>query len=184
MFCQKCGTEVRREARFCKNCGVAIINGSERGGGNLRLTVILPREQPPIREVDSQREQIEALGQGEDSLILPIISPHSDPKTNETKAESEFDIVSLSPNAPPNALPNAMDDLSLLKKRSRAVAQNTEKVSAPKTGPVRRQSDANLLLTRPPDAGSNPQHKKFTGIVPLLLLAVILLFVFYYFAAR
>ncbi len=176
MFCRKCGTECSRDARFCKNCGAPFANGSERGGGNPRLTVILPRERPPFRDVDSQRDQFEALGQGEDSLILPIIAAPSDPATNKTISESEREIVSLSPTAP--------NDRQQLNRRSRVIAQITEKVSAPTTGPLRRQSEAKLLFTQPLDSDSNPQHKKLTAIVPLLLLAVILLFVFYYFAAR
>ncbi len=52
------------------------------------------------------------------------------------------------------------------------------------TGLLQRESEAKPFFTQVLDPGSNRQHKRLVAIVPLLLLAVILLFIFAYIAAK
>jgi hypothetical protein len=175
MFCQNCGTELRKGSRFCRSCGEPVGNRPKRSSANPRLTVALPREQPPLRHADSQSNSKPVEREKEDSLILPILDKPSETKQNQEQ-QPDSEIVRLSPPA--------SVELPQLIQTSRVKRQLKEKVAPPITALTRRTSEIKPLLEQVLGADPEIQQRRLIAIVPLLLLVVILLFVFAYFAAK
>jgi hypothetical protein len=176
MFCQNCGTELRKGSRFCRSCGEPVENRVKRGSASPRLTVALPREQPPIRQADSKSDSKPVEMEKEEALILPILEKPSESKQNQAEQQPDSEIVRLSP---PATL-----ELPQLIHTSRVKRQLKEKVAPPITALARRTSEIKPLLEHVLGADPEIQQRRLIAIVPLLLLVVILLFVFAYFAAK
>jgi hypothetical protein len=172
MVCPKCKTELRANARFCRNCGEPTEDRSgRRGRGAPRLTVALPREAPPTSGPDSQRSSNHAQKQ-EDVVILPLAEkPASAPPAQKTP-EPEAEIV---------ALPPASTDVPQLIETALVKRNIREKVPPPITALARRPAEAKPFITQVLGADPESQQKRLLAIVPLLLLVVILLFVFAFF---
>jgi hypothetical protein len=174
MFCRKCGDELRPESRFCKRCGVPIMNRPTQGDLNPRRTVNLPRDENPVRHSSGFRSQEQKERQ---TIPPPGTPPPPEPPVYRDSKKSESDISWMSARV--------QRELPPLPKPSRAktVIRN-QLATSPISMPMRQEPEAKPFFTQALTADKNPQHRRLVAVVPLLLLAVILLFIFAYFAGR
>jgi hypothetical protein len=172
MFCRKCGYELRPEARFCRRCGVPLTSRPTREELNPRRTVNLPRDDAPSRSTGFR-----AQDQNERPTILPPRSAPPEPPPNRKPKKPDQDIAWMSARA--------QRDLPPLDKtpRPKTVIRN-QLATTPISMPLQREPEAKPFFTQALTADKNPQHRRLIAVVPLLLLAVILLFVFAYIAGR
>jgi hypothetical protein len=174
MYCQNCGTELRSEARFCRGCGAQVEARKKQRSSKPRLTVALPREAPPVRQSDTESGQQSAPAQAEDSLIVPIAEKPPDRSSAQKTPEPESEIVALTPQ-PHSELPQFVAT-------SRVKRNIRERVEPPAFGVSRRQAESKPLIEHVLGSDPEVQQKRLIAIVPLVLLVVILLFVFAYYA--
>jgi zinc ribbon protein len=172
MFCRKCGSEIRNDARFCNRCGVPIPNRPGTGEYN-RRTIDLPRDETPLRNPGfSPQAQT-------DRLPPPPLKAPPVPPVNRRPKKPEADLR--------RADARTQNDLPPLVKpaRSNTVIRNqlaTTPISLP--SPPTQEPEAKPFFTQALTTDKNIQHKRLVTVVPLLLLVVILLFVFAYIAGR
>jgi zinc ribbon protein len=174
MFCRKCGSEIRSDARFCNRCGVPIPNRPGQGEYNRRQTIDLPRDETPLRNTGFKPAQGPT-----DRLPPPPLKAPPVPPVNRRPKKPDLE--------PRRAGARTQNDLPSLMKpaRSNTVIRNqlaTTPISLP--SPPMREPEAKPFFTQALTADKNPQHKRLVTVVPLLLLVVILLFVFAYIAGR
>jgi zinc-ribbon domain len=172
MFCRKCGYELRPEARFCRRCGVPITNRPARDEVNPRRTVNLPRDEAPFRSTGFR-----AQDQNESPTVLPPRNAPPEPPPKRKPKKSDQDIAWMSARA--------QRDLPPIDKtpRAKTVIRN-QLATTPISMPLQREPEAKPFFTQALTADKSPQHRRLIAVVPLLLLAVILLFVFAYIAGR
>ncbi len=173
MYCQKCGIEVRFEARFCRGCGEPVEARKKQRESKPRLTVALPREESPPHDADSQSGQSRTPGQIEASLILPIKDNSPDSNSGQKTPEPDAEIIALTPR-PQSELPQLIAT-------ARVKRNIKEKVPPPMTGLSRPQEEVKPFFEQVWGADPESQQKRLIAVVPLVLLVVILLFVFAYY---
>jgi zinc-ribbon domain len=176
MFCRKCGYELRPEARFCRRCGVPIVNRPARDEINPRRTVNLPRDETPFRSTG-----FPAQGQNERATGFPLRSAPPEPPANRKPKKSDQDI------APDISWmgARAQRDVPPLAKTARAKTLiGKQLATTPISMPMQREPEAKPFFTQALTADKSPQHRRLVTVVPLLLLVVILLFIFAYIAGR
>jgi zinc-ribbon domain len=178
MYCGICGTEIRPQARFCRSCGAPIQDRPRQPNLNPRLP--LRQNNPPVAQ--PQNEPIRELKQDEEFLILPITEPITDRREDysfrqaeQVKQEQAPEIVSFDPRS-------IIDMSPLLRKPARKSEKKNE--NAKKNRIVLRDANAKPFFTRALKGEPNRHHQRLIGIVPVLMLVVIILFVFAYWAAR
>jgi zinc ribbon protein len=172
MFCRKCGSEIRNDARFCNRCGVPIPNRPGPGEYN-RRTIDLPRDETPLRNTGFRAPD------QTDRLPAPPAKAPPVPPVNRRAKKSDADQRRADAHTQ-NDLPSLMKPA-----RSNTVIRNqlaTTPISLP--SPPTREPEAKPFFTQALTADKNLQHKRLVTVVPLLLLVVILLFVFAYIAGR
>jgi zinc-ribbon domain len=172
MFCRKCGDELRSESRFCKRCGVPIVNQPARGETNPRRTVNLPRDENPLRTTG-----LRAPDQNERPPTPPVRNAPPVPPVNRGPKKSDSDISWMSERAQRDLPPLVQSS------RAKTVIRN-QLATSPISMPVQREPEAKPFFTQALTADKSPQHRRLVAVVPLLLLAVILLFIFAYIAGR
>jgi zinc-ribbon domain len=172
MFCRKCGYELRPEARFCRRCGVPIVNQPARGEINPRRTVNLPRDEKPLRTTGFSPQD-----QNERPPIPPARNTPPVPPINRGPKKSDPDISWMNSRTqrdlPPLAKPS----------RAKTVVRN-QLATSPISMPVQQETEAKPFFTQALTTDKSPQHRRLVAVVPLLLLVVILLFIFAYIAGR
>jgi zinc-ribbon domain len=179
MFCRKCGYELRPEARFCRRCGVPIVSRPVRDEVNPRQTVNLPRDEPPFRSTGFR-----AQDQNNRPTVLPLEPPRKAPpeppanrRPKKTDPDSAPDVGWMSARAQRDLPPLAQTA------RAKTVIRN-QLATTPISMSMQQEQEVKPFFTQALTADKNPQHRRLIAVVPLLLLAVILLFIFAYIAGR
>jgi zinc-ribbon domain len=189
MFCRKCGYELRPEARFCRRCGVPVVNRPARDDVNPRRTVNLPRDETPFRNTG-----FPVQGQNERPTTLPLepLEPLAPPRNappvppaNRRPKRSDQDIA---PDVAPDIAwmsARAQKELPPLPQTARAKTMlGKQLATTPISMSIGREPEAKPFFTQALTADKNPQHRRLVAVVPLLLLVVIVLFIFAYIAGR
>ena len=167
MRCNKCGIELRPLAHFCRNCGVPVDNSSQAEPPSFRQTVILPKTASPA-PLESVPEKAVILPINE--AVIEQTEIH-DRNLMLSRHSVEADHLSgaLKPPAETSRKTGSMD--------LDAVLPNTEM--------LKQESDAKPFFTSVLEGqNGNPQHKRLLSIIPFLLIALILIFIFAYIAAK
>jgi hypothetical protein len=182
MFCRKCGYELRPEARFCRRCGVPIVNRPAREDINPRRTASLPRNETPFRN-----SGFRVQGQNERPTVLPLgplgqprhAPPEPPPNRRPKKTDQNIaqDIFRTSARTQRDLPPPAKTS------HQKSMIRN-QLATTPISMPLQQEPEAKPFFTQALTADKNPQHRRLIAVVPLLLLAVILLFIFAYIAGR
>lgn len=175
MFCRKCGSELRSDARFCNRCGVPIPSRPGQSELNRRSTVDLPRDGTPLRNNTGYQDATT------DRLPPPFSAPPA-PPLNRRPKRLESEILSLDGSRKEARTRN---DLSSHAKPARTNTMVGNPIATtPISLPARREPEAKPFFTQALTNDKNLQHRRLVTVVPLLLLVVILLFVFAYIAGR
>jgi zinc-ribbon domain len=179
MFCRKCGSELRNDARFCNRCGVPISNQPGQGdfNDNRRQTLDLPRGELPFRNT-SYRAQAKTDRLPAPPLNAPPAPPVKRPPPKKPSSEVLHPAGARLEARTQNDLPSHINP-----SRSNTIIEN-QVATTPISLHTRREPDAKPFFTQALTTESNPQHRRLVTVVPLLLLVVILLFVFAYIAGR
>jgi hypothetical protein len=151
MFCQFCGAQLRRIARYCKNCGGRVdeIFGDEPAGQ--------PVSAPLLRDDQASSP----WRQNENAIILPITRELPRVPIENFEVEEASEVVPIShPRVP--TLVDSPVPLDLPRQ-------------APRPG-IETASNSTKDSSRSPALPARRRKHLLLGI-PLLLLAVILLFV-------
>jgi zinc-ribbon domain len=185
MFCRKCGYELRSEARFCRRCGVPVVNRPAREDINPRRTASLPRNETPFRNTgfraqdQNERPTVLPLGQfgplGQPRQAPPEPPPNRRPKKPDQNIAQ--DVIKMSARTQRDLLPPAKTS------HAKTVIGN-QPATTPISMPLQQEPEAKPFFTQALTADKSPQHKRLIAVVPLLLLAVLLLFIFAYIAGR
>jgi hypothetical protein len=186
MFCRKCGYELRPEARFCRRCGVPVVNRPARDEINPRRTVNLPRDETPLRNTGFPLQ-----GQNERPTILelgPPGQPRNAPPAPPANRRPKKSDRNIAPDIAPNGgwmSTRAQRELPPLPQTARAkTVVGKQLATTPISMPMEREPEAKPFFTQALTADKNPQHRRLITVVPLLLLVVIVLFIFAYIAGR
>ncbi|MGH9844100.1 MAG: hypothetical protein ACREEM_35665 [Blastocatellia bacterium] len=157
MFCQFCGMQLRRTARYCKGCGGRVDEHQEDEPVAPRMTVPLRTEEHGPRP----------WRQNEDALILPITLELPREPVEEFEMDSESEVVPISHAS----IPTLVESPVPLEIPRQTVTSRVEPGSEPVKQPVRT-------------ATSVRRKKQIALGIPLLMLAVILLFVLAYLSTK
>jgi hypothetical protein len=184
MFCQYCGYNLRARARFCNKCGKPV---KERFGSALL------HQPPPSGTTD----EIPKRGTGrqpttpstaEDKIIPSPAKPSRPPAFEPDPAQQYHEVVFIPPptiiDQPPPQPPTKRSLPPLPPLVKPAPAAPITKVAGSTTDQLQNQAAAKPFFTQLLSSNPNQQHKRLVIAVPLLLLAIIFVFVFAYIASK
>jgi hypothetical protein len=157
MFCQFCGAPLRTTARYCKHCGGRVDEPVEAEPDD--SAPASPLAAPPASEEDAAPRP---WRQNEDAIILPITRELPRPAIPEPDAGGESEVIPISQAR----MPMVVDSPVPLDLPRQPLQQTDDWKSG--DGPVRPDRRTDSLAIG----------------IPLLLLAVLLLFVLAFLAVR